>query len=713
MKKYILPIFVLGVLFSQCSPKSGDKMAEKNEQKPQSKDMSEAFRKKAPAPGPAPLVELGTYETFKLDNGLQVILVENHKLPKVSFQLTVDRGPIKENELSGLADIAGDLLSKGTKSRKKGDIDAEIDFIGADLATSSAGVYGSSLSKHSDKLLAVMSDVLLNPTFPKDEFDKTIKQTLTGIASQKDDPKWISDNVAGVLKYGKNHPYGEVTTEATVKNITVDKCTAYYNKYFKPNISYLVIVGDATKDQAEKWAKQYFGSWQQGEVVKETFNDPIFPRATEVDIANKDGAVQSLISITYPIKLPIGAQDAVKASVMNKILGGGGFSTRLFQNLRENKAYTYGAYSYLKEDPYVGSFSAEASVRNAVTDSAVQEFLKELNRMRTENVTADELKLTKDNMAGAFARSMENPQTIANFALNTYRYKLPVDYYANYLKRLDAVTIEDVRQVAEKYILPDNAYIVVVGNKDEISDKLKKFSKTGEVNEYDIYGNPVKSSAALPKDITPEKLITDYINTIGGMPNIMQIKDLSVVSKASVQGMELTFSKKVTATGKLLNLVEAQGMSIQKQIFDGSRGASFQMGNKEELTNQEIDDMRYEAKIFPEIYYLKSGYKFDIKGAENVNGSNAYKVQVTSPTGKKTIEYYDANSKLKVREVSVQEANGQSQTITTDLADYKAVNGVLIPHKITVTGAMPVPLELKVTEAKANSNIPDTTFKID
>ncbi|MEY4030760.1 MAG: hypothetical protein RJA90_2034 [Bacteroidota bacterium] len=210
----------------------------------------EDFRKSAPVAGPAPKIEIGNYTLSKLSNGLQIIVVENHKLPRVSFQLFVDVPLHLENDKAGISSLAGPLLSAGTSSKTKAQIDESVDFIGASLNTSGNGISASSLTKHADVVLELMSDILFNASFPKEEFDKLIKQTLSGLSSQKDDPGAISSEISSRLRYGTKHPYGETTTEQSIQNITVLDCKNYKDEYFKPGNSYLIVVGDITNADA-------------------------------------------------------------------------------------------------------------------------------------------------------------------------------------------------------------------------------------------------------------------------------------------------------------------------------------------------------------------------------------------------------------------------------------------------------------------------------
>ncbi|MEO0404541.1 MAG: pitrilysin family protein, partial [Bacteroidota bacterium] len=349
-----------------------------------------------PEPATAPQIKIGDYSTFQLANGLKVIVVENHKLPRVAYQLTVDRDPIMEGDKAGYVSMAGDLLKNGTSSKSKAEIDEAVDFMGANLSTYSTGMFGSSLTKHSESLLTLMQDILMNPAFPEDEVEKYKKQTLSGLTSSKTDPNSISSNISNAMCYGLDHPYGEQQTEATTENITRDDLVGYYSSYFRPNVSYLTIVGDITPAEAETQVKKYFGSWEKADVPSHTYDKPTLPEGNKVCFAPLDGAVQSVIEITFPVELKTGDDDAIAASVMSNILGGGVFGGRLMQNLREDKAFTYGARASISRDSEIGAFSAFASVRNEVTDSSVVEFLYEIDRLTREAVEDTTLEFIKN-----------------------------------------------------------------------------------------------------------------------------------------------------------------------------------------------------------------------------------------------------------------------------------------------------------------------------
>ena len=584
-------------------------------------------RSKAPEPGPARVIKIGEYQTFTLKNGLQVFVVENHKLPRVQFSLQLRHEAVYEGEKSGYISMAGELLGTGTTSRSKAELDEQVDFIGASLNTSANGIYASSLTKHMPALLGLMTDVLYNPAFRPDELDKIKTQTLSALTANKEDPQAIASDVRNVLVYGKDHPYGELVTEKTVEGIMLEDCKAYYTSYFKPNNAYLAIVGDINLKTAKALVEENFGKWEKGTVPSPVFPVPQPPEKTFVALVDRPSAVQSVITVAHPVELKPGSEDAIKAGVMNNILGGGGLSSRLNQNLREQKAFTYGAHSSLSSDKLIGSFDADVSVRNAVTDSAVVELLGELRRIRNEPVTEDEINAAKAYISGSFGRSLENPATIANFAINTAKYNLPDDYYANYVRNVEAVTREEVQAVAKKLIHPDHAYILLVGKGSEIAPKLERF---GDVKYFDIYGNPYTPSAkgGLPADLTVEKVIQDYIKALGGEEKINSVKSYKASSKASVPGAELVINNYWNAPNKIAVEISANGTLFQTIKSDGREIRIEVMGQQSPVDEATREQTLFDSYIVPEMMYEKAGVTLKLAGIEKVEDKDAYAIDI-------------------------------------------------------------------------------------
>ncbi|MEQ8704561.1 MAG: pitrilysin family protein [Phaeodactylibacter sp.] len=670
----------------------------------------EDFRKQAPEGGPPPRIEFGEYQQFKLDNGLEVIVVENHKLPKVTLQLLIDVPPKAYGDKVGMASMAGEMLSRGTANRSKNEIDEAVDFIGASLSTSSGGAYATSLSKHKETLIELMADAILNPVFPEEEFDKLLQQRISSLALQTSDPGYISSTVSDVLRYGAEHPYGEIETKSTLENIKLEDLKTYYQKNFKPNISYLALIGDIKPDEAKALAEEHFGSWEKGNVAREFYARPKVPEAAQVALVNKDAATQSVLNITYPVNLKPGTDDAIVANVLNTILGGGLLSSRLNQNIREDKGYSYGVRSTLQYDKVIGYFAAGGNVRNEVTDSAVVEMLGEMEKLRQELVPEKELNSVKSFIFGSFARSTERPETAARFALNIARYKLPKDYYTTYLKRVQEVTPERLQEAAQKYLLPEQAYIVVVGNAGEVAEPLQRIAP---VLIYDNQGRPVdKAGLSLPDGLTATDVIDQYIEALGGKEKLEGVKDVSMTMGASIQGMELTMKMKQKATGKMAMTVEMNGSVVNETRYDGEKAMVSAMGQKQVLEGADAEAMKSQAIIYPELEYAKKGYELKLTGAEKVGDDATYKVEITSPDGTKSTEYFSIESGLKLKAVTTQEGPQGTVTITNSYSDYTEVEGILFPFETVSEGMAPVPLNMKVSEVKINTGIEDEVFKV-
>jgi predicted Zn-dependent peptidase len=667
--------------------------------------LAQLDRSTPPEAAPAPQINIGEYEKFTLKNGLQVFVVEDHKLPMVAYSLTLDIDPVYEGEAAGYVSLAGDLMRSGTTNRPKAEIDESIDFIGATLNTYAQGIYGRSLKKHNETLLELMADVLLNPTFPQEELEKSLKQMETAIQAEKNEPSAIANNIASVLRYGPEDPYGEVVSEKNLTNITTHHLKTYHQTYFRPNVAYLVIVGDINVKEAKKQANKYFGQWEKAEVPQHQYTNWPAYEAPKVAIANRDGANQSTIMVTHTIPMTPGHPNAIKASVMNQILGGGSFNTRLFQNLREDKAYTYGAYSRLSSDKRIGYFSASAQVRTSVTDSAIHEILYEMERMQTELVPAEDLELIKNMMTGNFSRSLEDPQTIANFALNIERYNLPADYYRTYLEKVAAVSAEDVMAMAKEYLNPEKAVILAVGEADKIEAVMRGFSPVGDVTRYDFYGHEV-SGAVEVTDISAVDVINTYLNAIGGLEAINDIQDVTTTATAAIQGMELKMVTRQKAPNKLLVETMMGNNVLSKQVFNGEKGKVTSPMGEQELEGEMLEQMKEGSAIVGETNYFKEGFSLELQGLETIDDRECYKILVTRPSGNESTAYYGVADGLKYREVS----STPQGNMVTNIKTYEEVEGYKFPKAISQSVG-PQTFDVAIDSIEINTGLGDELFE--
>jgi zinc protease len=550
-----------------------------------------------------------------------------------------------------------------------------------------------------------MADVLLNPTFPQEELEKSLKQMETAIQAEKNEPSAIANNIASVLRYGPEDPYGEIVSEKNLANITTHHLKTYHQTYFRPNVAYLVIVGDINVKEAKKQANKYFGKWEKAEVPQHQYTNWPAYEAPKVAIANRDGANQSTIMVTHTIPMTPGHPNAIKASVMNQILGGGSFNTRLFQNLREDKAYTYGAYSRLSSDKRIGYFSASAQVRTSVTDSAIHEILYEMERMQTELVPADDLELIKNMMTGNFSRSLEDPQTIANFALNIERYNLPADYYRTYLEKVAAVSAEDVMAMAKEYLNPEKAVILAVGEADKIEAVMRGFSPVGDVTRYDFYGHEV-SGAVEVTDISAEDVINTYLNAIGGLEAINDIQDVTTTATAAIQGMELKMVTRQKAPNKLLVETMMGNNVLSKQVFNGEKGKVTSPMGEQELEGEMLEQMKEGSAIVGETNYLQEGFSLELQGLETIDDRECYKILVTRPSGNESTAYYGVADGLKYREVS----STPQGNMVTNIKTYEEVEGYKFPKTISQSVG-PQTFDVTIASIEINTGLGDELFE--
>ena len=650
-------------------------------------------RTTAPEPAPARSIELGSAAQFELKNGLKVFVVENHKLPRISMSLILDRDPIVEGAKAGYVSIAGDLIGAGTTSRTKAVLDEEVDFMGANFGTSASSIRVGGLSKYTDQLVDILSDVLLNPTFPQEEFDKLKAQMLSGLQANADDPDAISGNLRGATLYGLEHPFGEVMTEASVEAITVEDCKSYFDAYFRPNIAYMVIIGDITAKDAQKKLKKALKKWAPAEVPHHEYAKTEVPTAQRVVMVDKPSAVQSVVWLGNVIDLPHGHADIEPLRVANQILGGG-MSGRLFTNLREDKAFTYGAYSNFGVSELNATFGASAKVRNEVTDSAITEFLNEIGRMRKEAVSADDLIAAKASLSGSFGRSLESPASAANFALNIARYELPADYYNNYLARLDAVTAEDVLRVSNQYMDADHLTITVVGKAQDVAGKLSAF---GAVEYFDANGASTDAPTFLftPEGVTKETVVSAFFNAIGGAEAFQNIKELEQEMSLVAPGMPgavSMYSKKIVPSYYVTEQ-SMQGMTLMKVEYkDGEANSSGMRGNAT-LEGDELASTAEEAKyVISELAWLDDMSTITFDGQTLMAGKDVYQI-----TDGDAVHYFDVATGLLHMSTETTEGPEGDVTVTTVYDSWQEVDGLTFVKSISQSAG---PQSFKVTVDK-------------
>jgi zinc protease len=643
-------------------------------------------RSQQPQPGPAPVIQLGEPERFTLKNGLTVLIVENNKLPRAAVSLSLDNAPITEGELAGVSTMTAALLGKGSTTIDKDSFNEEVDFMGATINFGSQSASASSLSRYFGRVLELMADAALHPNFIQDEFDKERDIVLDGIKSSEKSVTTAARRVENLLAYGKDHPYGEFVSKESVERVRLADVDAFYKRYFLPNNAYLVIVGDVDAGDLKKQVKKLFGKWKKGNLSTDAVPEVSNVSSTQIDFVNMPNAVQTEVSVQNTVSLRKKDADYFPLLIANGILGGGG-EARLFLNLREDKGYTYGSYSRMGNNKYTASrFRASASVRNAVVDSAVVELLYEIDRMKKEVVSNEELNRAKAKYVGSFVRAVEQPSTVAAYALEIETENLTDDFYTTYLESINNVTKEDIQRVAQKYFLVDQARVVVTGKASEVLDNLEKVQFNGSaipVSYYDKYGNVIDRPASfeLPDGVSAQSILANYINAIGGQDAINAIRSLEVSYNANFMGNELE-AISINTAEEQKQIVKMGGNVLATVIVNASGAKVEQMGNSMDLPPEMAADMQAVIGVIPELKMMENE-SITVSSVEEIDGQNAYALEMKGQSTT-TTTYYAMESGLKLKQTTVTEMMGQTQTQDSNYNDYKRFGSLLIPTSTSV-----------------------------
>jgi zinc protease len=423
-------------------------------------------------------IKLPTIKKTMLDNGLKVIVIEQHELPIVAFRLILKSGSACDPAgKAGLADLTAGLLRKGTKTRSATQVAEEIDFVGGslDAGADRDATYASCrvLSKYFDTGLGLLSDIILNPTFKQEEIDRLQKQTLASIQQQKDDPENVAGEKFREFVFGDN-PYGLPTegTEESVPSLTRDDIVNFHKKCYVPSNAVLAVVGDVKNADVIKKVKAKFGSWSGAPVTPPSLAQPPAIKGYQILLVDKPDLTQTYIQLGH-LGIDRKNPDIFAVRVMNYILGGGGFASRLMDEVRAKRGLTYGIYSNYDYLKWPGAFDVSTFTQNDSTAAAITATIDELRKIRSEGVTDKELADTKSFYTGYFPLQFETPEQIATQILIVELYDLGEEYLTNYTKYINAVTKEDVQRVANKYLDPDNLKIVVVSKAETVKPLLE------------------------------------------------------------------------------------------------------------------------------------------------------------------------------------------------------------------------------------------------
>jgi zinc protease len=473
-------------------PKRDDAEAKKPAPAPPQDKPEEAWRANVPKPATAVAMNLPEPQTFKLANGMTVMLVESHNLPMLSANVVV-LGGIGASKTPGLAGFTTAMLQEGTENRDALKLADDVDQIGASLntfATFDASAIGmSALSKNASTAFDLLSDVTLHPAFREADIDRIRKQRLTALIQEKDNPGLLANKFLYRTLYGDQHPYAylETGTEESNKSASRDDLVGFYKSVFAPSNTALVVAGDISAAQLKTLAEKSFGSWTASAATPPIPEAPSTPQR-KIVLVNKPGANQTMLRVGQ-IGVARNSPDYVAIRVMNNALGGQ-FSSRINLNLREVHGYTYGAFSGFQFRRGAGPFQIGGAIRTDVTAPAISEIFKEVEKMRTSEVTPEELALARDAYARSLPSEFESTARIANSIGTLFVYALPNDYFRTLPKQIESVTAADVSRVAREHLSPEQMVVVGVGDDVKIQPEIAKLNLATTV-AVDSNGKPL------------------------------------------------------------------------------------------------------------------------------------------------------------------------------------------------------------------------------
>lgn len=664
----------------------------------------QATNRTQPQPGKPPIINIKKPKTFVLANGMKVLVVENHKLPRVSFNLALDNPLFIEGNKKGVDELTGNLIGNESEKTTKTAFHEEIDFLGAEMNFSSHGVTANSISKYGARVLELMAEAVLHANFTQEEFDKEKAKLIEGLKAEEKSVPAIANRVVDVLAFGKNHPSGEFMTEQTLNNISLADVENNYKNYFVPENAYLVIVGDVKFDNVKAAVEKLFGAWEKKSSPKTPYENPENVPNLQINVVDVPNAVQSEITLVNTLNLKMSDPDFFPAVIANQILGGD-FNSYLNMNLREEHGWTYGARSNVGVGKYTSKFFAKSAVRNAVTHSAVTEFIKEIKRIRTEKVTDEVLSTVKAGYIGRFVMQVEKPQAVARYALNIETEKLPADFYEKYIQTINGVTADDILRVANKYFLIDNIRIVVVGKGSEIAPGLEKLNIP--MFYFDKYGNPLEKllNKEIPTGITAQKIFENYIKAIGGEEAVSSVKSISMIGSTSIPQAPapLTYISKIDTNGNSLVEITMNSMNMMKQVINSKGAYSIEQGQRLDFEGEELAEMKASAIPFEEILLVKNP-NLTIDRIETIDGKDTFAI-----INGKTTYFYDTKTGLKLAESKVIEQDDEPIIASTNFGDYREVKNIKVPFNIIQN--IGIELDIKISEIKINEGVKDSDFQ--
>lgn len=694
-------------------------------------------------------IQLPPTHRATLDNGLEVLVLEQPNLPIVQFDLRVGAGGTARDPdgKSGLASFVARMLTEGTEKRSADEIAEQIDFVGGQLGASASTDYATAnakvLSQDLDVGLELLSDVAINPTFPGSNMSTIRQQLLGNVRSAQDNPSALVERRFRDMLFGSDHPLGRLPTEASINAISRDDLRGFHEAHYRPNVSTLVVAGDVTPAEIMPKVREAFGAWQRASVPELDLASPSTPESRDALFVHKPGQTQVQIALGQP-GLAVSSDDYLAMQIANYVLGGGAFSSRLLQVVRSEAGQTYSISSQYAAYRFPGFFRVSTFTRNDQLKDTLQLVMDELAKFQSEGLTADELNAAKDHIAGSYVLGLETLSGLANEVQNAVTYDRGLDWIRDYKSTIRSISLDEINQTIPEHLHPNGLQMTLLGDFDTLAqlhaqtDQLIQGVALSDVDVVEwtqsLDAQPMTFTAfdqqrrqaqqPLTLDWTAEvsddarAVLEDVIEAEGGVDALESLASYHAIGQGVIRQQGQTLSAQIeTWVDPPLKVRQRTTIALGEQavavdyLWNGEQGWVKQGQGwnpmPAELTREMKVGMAFDP-VFTPLFVSREGYRFTHEGVAEIEDGTANVIRVTTPDGRWAKLYYDAETHHLRR---MERPEAAEQTRTTRYGDYREIDGYMVPFFRETTVADQVISRVQLQTVEINQQLDPTLFQ--
>ena len=652
-----------------------------------------------------------------LDNGLEVLVLEQPNLPIVQFDLRVGTGGSARDPdgKSGLASFVAQMLSEGTDSRSADEIAEAIDFVGGELGASASTDYAAAsarvLRQDLDVGLGLLADVVVNPTFPGANLSNVRQQLIGNVRSSQDSPGALVERRFRDMLFGSDHPLGRAPTEESINAIRRNDLVQFHEAYYRPNVATLVVAGDVTPATIMPKVRKAFGSWERASVPELDVSTPDTPDERDALFVHKPGQTQVQIALGEP-GLAVSSDDYLAMQIANYVLGGGAFSSRLLQVLRSEAGQTYSISSRYAAYRFPGFFRVSTFTRNDQLKNTLGLIMDELARFRSEGLTSEELEAAQDHIAGSYVLGLETLSGLANEVQNAVTYDRGLDWIRDYKRTIRSFNLDEINRTIPEHLHPDRLQMTLLGDFDtlaQLGTQTDEFVSGLTLSDVSVVEwtqplgaapmsftafNTQRQQAQQPltldwnADVGDEarSVLENVIEAEGGVEALESLDSYHAIGQGMIRQQGQTLSAQIeTWVDPPLKVRQRTAISLGQQavavdyLWNGERGWVKQgqswSAMPAELTREMRVGMAFDP-VFTPLFISREGYQFTHEGRTGLDGRPADIIRVTTPDGRWAELYYDAETHHLRR---MERPEAAEQTRTTRYGDYREIDGYMVP----------------------------------